>query len=478
LGEPNPIPGPGIRERLRKGISAQGFSQVVQIFIRLVEVPLLLSFWGTQRYGEWLMLSAIPVYLSITDGGFTGAACREMAMRSGAEEHKETAVIFQSTWVLLMIVSIATGLLAFGLVEIAPLESWLGFSSMNAFEVRFTFLLLVAHVLVSFQGDLLNGAFWVTGDYPHSMYLIAFTQLVEFVGFAVVVMLGGGPIKAAAGYLVGRILGTGMMWIGQRRASPWLRPGHINASLTEIKRLAFPAFTSLAFPVGNALNIQGMRLVVGIALGPSAVALFVPMRTLSRLVMQPANIINRLIEPELAVAYGAGNRALFQQIFTISCQFALWGCLGLCFLVGPGAYWIFPAWTSGMVSMHWPTYLVLLSVVLINSVWYTALMVPYAINSHSRIAPFFALVYGAAAIGCGYICSVKLGIGGAALTLLAAEVAMVVVVIHVSLPMARIGMTQWAKIVLRPPFDLIGSAGMYYWKRKSAAPVGSAGRDV
>ena len=139
------------------------------------------------------------------------------------------------------------------------------------------------------------------------------------------------------------------------------------------------------------MNIQGIHLIVGLAIGPSAVALFVPLRTLSRLAMQPATIINRLIEPELALAYGAGDRSLFRQIFTRSSQLALWGVLGACSLLGPGACMIFPTWTSGMVSMHWPTYLVLLSVVSINSIWSTALRVLYAINSHGSIALFFSL---------------------------------------------------------------------------------------
>ena len=153
----------GIRRRILKGFGAQGFSQAVQIFICLAEVPLLLTFWGTQLYGEWLMLSAIPVYMSISDGGFAGAACREMTIRGGAGDKTGVRAVFQSTWLLLLVVSIAAGLLAFGFVQAAPLEDWLGFSVMKGLEIRFVLLLLVAHVLVGFQGGLLNGGFWVIG---------------------------------------------------------------------------------------------------------------------------------------------------------------------------------------------------------------------------------------------------------------------------------------------------------------------------
>lgn len=447
--------GSDLRGRLLKGIGAQGFSQAAQILIRLAEVPLLLSFWGTQLYGEWLMLSAIPIYLSVGDGGFVAAACREITIRSGAGNRKGTMAVFQSTWILLIVVSLATSLLAFGFVQVAPLEDWLGFSSMTALEIRMTLLLLVAFVLAGFQGGLLNGGFWVAGRYSISMYFIAVMQVLEFGGLATAVSLGGGPVQAACGYLSGRLIGIGLMGLGQRRVTPWLKHGLSYASLTELRRLAIPAFASLAFPLGNALNIQGMRLVVGLVLGPSAVALFAPLRTLSRLAMQPATIINRLIEPELALAYGAKNNSLLQRLFVTSCRLALWGCLGACLLMGPGAYWIFPAWTGGRVTIQWATYLVLLGGVVINSIWYTALMVPYAINRHGPIAFYYALLYGAATVGLGFLGANGSGLNGVALVLLLAEAAMSVLILRTSLQITGICLSRWAESVVRPPFDLL-----------------------
>lgn len=452
--------GSGIRERLLKGIGAQGFSQVVQVFIRLAEVPLLLSFWGPHLYGEWLMLSAIPVYLTISDGGFARAACREMTIRSSAENRTGVIVIFQSTWILLIVVSMVTSLLAFGFVKVAPLEDWLGFSSMTIFEIKTILLIFVAHVLLSFQGGLLKGGFWAARKYANGMYLFAVTQLLEFCGLGIAVLFGGRPVHAALGYLAGRLLGTGLIWLGQCRVSPWLKHGYTHASWCELKRLAIPAFSSLAFPLGNALNIQGMRLVVGLAIGPSAVAVFVPLRTLSRIVMQPGAIINRLIEPELALAYGSDDNSRFRSIFTRSCQLSLWGSLGVCFLVGPGAYWIFPIWTNGMVSLHWPTYLILLAVVLTNSIWYTAMIVPYAINCHGRIAIFYALVYGFTAFFIGFILSERLGIEGAALAILLTEVAMTVVVVRISVRIACTDISKWIKTVIHPPFDILNQAAL------------------
>jgi len=461
--------GSSLYRRLAKGLGAQGFGQAVQVFIRVAEVPLLLGFWGSQLYGEWLMLSAIPTYLSISDGGFATAACREMTMRSGAGDRRGALAVFQSTWLLLIAVSIAAGLLVFGFVEMAPLEGWLGFSALKGLEIKIVLLLLVTHILVGFQGGLLNGGFWVAGKYPRGMTLQALTQLLEFGGLAAAVALSGGPVQAASGYLVGRIVGTGLMWIGQRRACPWLRYGFANASFSELRQLAGPALASLSFPLGNALNIQGIRLVVGFALGPPAVALFTPLRTLSRLAMQPRAIINRLIQPELGFAHGAKNFGLFRRLFARSCQLALWGCLAALLAVGVGAHWIFPAWTDGNLPMDWPTYTLLLAGVLVNSIWYTALMIPYATNRHGRIAIWYALIYGGSAFGLAYLGAISAGLAGAALTLLLVETVMAAIVLRASLRMAQMGLGHWARLVSRPPFDILSQFATILRRRIAAA---------
>lgn len=429
---------------------------MVQIFIRLAEVPLLLAFWGPQLYGEWLMIAAIPAYLAIGDGGFAGAACRDMAMKSGAGDRLGALAVFQSTWLLLLTVSIVAGLLAYGFVEVAPLSRWLGFSVMTGHETQLVLLLLVAHVLIGFQGGLLNGGFWVSGRYPTGMVLSAVTQLLEFSGLAIAVILGGGVVQAAGGYLGGKVLGTGLMWIGQRRVSAWLRHGFAHASLSELRCLTAPAFASLAFPLGNALNIQGMRLVVGLTLSPAAVAVFTPLRTLSRLAMQPRAVINRMIEPEMALAFGAEDTSLFQRLFSKSCQFAFWGCLLAALMVGVSAHWVFPVWTSGKVVMHWPTFIMLLSGVLVNSLWYTALMVPYATNRHVRIAVFYSLIYGGGAFVMGYFGAKGSGLSGAALALIIVEIVMAAIVVREALKLARVKMGRWVCAVLHPPLDTLG----------------------
>jgi O-antigen/teichoic acid export membrane protein len=441
--------------RLTKGLGAQGYSQAVQILIRLAEVPLLLGLWGTQLYGEWLMLAAIPACLAICDGGFAGAASREMSMRSGAGDRRGALALFQSTWLLLLLVSLGFGLLALGAVQVAPLHEWLGFKMMNPAIVKLVTVLLVAYVLVGFQTGLVYGGFWCEGRYALGMALNTTMQLMEFGGLAIAVALGGGPMEAAFGYMAGRIGGLFLMRLGLYRATPWLRFGWRVATLSEVRRLAAPAFASLAFPLGNALNIQGMRLIVGLVLGPPAVVVFSTLRTLSRLATQPSSIINRLIEPEMASAYGGNRHDVFHNLFNRSCQVALWLSVASCLALGVAGEKMLSAWTHGKVGMDWPLYFLLLLGAAANSVWYTALMAAYATNRHVRVALVYSVVYGGGASSLAYILAKFLGLTGVGSALLLSEIAIAPYVLLKTFHLTGESWTSWLGQVARPPWFLI-----------------------
>jgi O-antigen/teichoic acid export membrane protein len=440
--------------RLTKGLGAQGFSQAVQIFIRLAEVPLLLGFWGTRLYGEWLMLAAIPAYLAICDGGFAGAGSREMCMRSGAGDRTGALSLFQSIWLLLLLISLCVGLLAFVAVQAAPLQEWLGFKTMDPATVKQVIFLLVAYMLVGFQTGFVYGGFYCEGRYAMGMSLITTTQLMEFGGLALAVVLGGGPVEAAFGYLGGRIGGMLLMRLGLYRATPWLRFGWRVATLGEVKRLAAPAFASLAFPLGNALNIQGMRLVVGLVLGPPAVVVFSTLRTLTRLSMQPSAVINRLIEPEMASAYGRNQHDVFRRLFNRSCQVALWMSAASCIVLGVAGERVLGIWTHGKVAMDWLLYTLLLLSAAANTIWYTALMAAYATNRHVRVAFVYSAVYGGAAFGLAYVLTKTTGLAGGGLALLLSEIVMAPYVLRKTLQMAGESWTSWLGLVATPPWFL------------------------
>lgn len=436
-------------QRLRRGVGAQGFSQAANLFIRLAEVPLFLAFWGAERYGEWLMVAAIPSYLAMADGGFAGATQREMTMRMGAGDRQGAHAVFQSTWVLLLILSAALLGIALLAATLLPLDHWLKLNSIQGSTLTTVILLLTAHVALGFQCGIVYGGYTCEGRYARGTNLTTLAGLLDFAGLALAVMLGGGPVSAAAGFLAGRVLGFITFLIDLSRVAPWLNFGWHYASKAQIRRLWRPSFASMAFPLGNALNIQGMRLVVGLVLGPLAVAVFSTIRTLCSSAMKPNTIIARLIEPEMALAYGAGNQELVRKLFLRGSQIALWVALPTCMVLWFAGDYLLQMWTRSEVSMEPLLYLFLLLASSVNSVWFTALMVPYATNRHGRIAIFYACTQ-VSTLFLALLLGINFGIVGFGIALLITELILMATILRHALVLADVSSASWLQTVMYP----------------------------
>ncbi len=444
-----------ILERMTRGVGAMGLGQAVTLFIRLAEVPLLLSFWGMNLYGVWLIVSAIPAYLMMVDGGFTNVTGREMIMRVSAGDRSSALVLFQSTWVLLLVLSALTGILVGLTVPFIPFDTWFNLHGIDNSGLRIAIIVLVFYVLVGFQTGLLYGAYSCEGQYAKGIVFSALTMLLEFGGLAIAVVAGGGIVEAAFGYLTGRFVGWVVFLIGLKKVAPWLRHGTANASRREMSRLLKPSLTSMFFPLGNALNIQGMRIIVGMFLGPAAVVIFTTIRTLCRIVIQPVTIMTRLIEPELAMAFGAGHHEQLRRIFVKSSQVVLWLGLIVCVALWVAGGTVLAVWTGGKIPLQEPLFSLLLLASLANILWGNALMVPYATNRHDRIAVLYLLVNGVAAVILAGILIPVAGLQGAAVALLAVEIVMAMYAIRIALQLSNESLGGLMKAIVQPPWFML-----------------------
>ena len=108
------------RRRIVRSLYATGFGQAVTVLIQLAGVPLFLGAWGVAQYGQWLILSTIPAYLSMSDFGFASVAANDMTM-SVARGRRDIAVkTFQSTSAVLLVASAVAGLVAAVIILCKP----------------------------------------------------------------------------------------------------------------------------------------------------------------------------------------------------------------------------------------------------------------------------------------------------------------------------------------------------------------------
>lgn len=436
--------------RILHNLFANTLAQGVNTFGQLVMVPIFLCFWGKELYGEWLLLSTIPTYFAMNDVGFAGAGATEMTVLVARNERAAALEVFQSIWIL---ISVSSLLLLIALAPVLiwlPVDSWLNITHLGHWGTTLIILLLLCQTAISQQTGLIQAGFRCEGSAALGVNWSNALRMGELLLMGAVVAGGGQPLMVAVATLFIRLTGTVLMRLHLYHISPWLAFGWRHSRFAQIRRLAGPAFSFMAFPLGYALKNQAIVIVIGRFLGPVGVVAFTTARTLTNAVFQLMGIVHLSVWPEMSAAFGSGDLPLAKSLHRHSCRASFWlsavSITGLFFLGG----WIYRIWTHGEIELHLPLFYALLLVILANSIWYTSSMVPMAINRHQRTAVWFLAGAGMALALATWMLP-RLGLVGAGLALLAIDAVMLCQVLPNSLALLQDRFLDFALVVLRPP---------------------------
>lgn len=426
------VPGrSGAAGRIARGLAANVGGMGVTLTIQLVSVPVLLAAWGVATYGEWLVLSAIPTYLALSDLSFSSVAGNSMTMLVGQGKQTEAAALGRRLW---SIVTPMTAVAVLGALALAFLSRGLFGSgaAISATEAQIVLGALFLHVAVGNQYGVLDAWYRAGGHYPLGITMRQLGRLLEFGALLVAVFVGAQPGAAAVAFLGGSTAGLAISWVVLRRAVPWSSFRPERPRLQTFRDLLAPGVAYMAFPVGNAISLQGMTIVVAATLGTSTLVVFATTRTVTRAAMLATGTVSNAIWPELSRSIGGGRTAEARAILRSATQLAV--AVSILFavllaVIGPS---LIRSWTHGLVDPPRELLSILLLVVLGNSVWNTLSALIFATNQHQRMAIVF-LASATLAMATAIPLSVALGLTGAAMSLVLFEIGMILYVLPAAL---------------------------------------------
>ena len=411
-------------QRLVRGLGAGLYGQATVIVIQLAGVPILLHYWHPQLYGEWLILFAIPAYLSITDLGFSQSAGNDMAARVARGDRAGALAVFQSLTALVLLLAVAGVLIAGAATLTLPIGNWLHVATLSTRDVRWVLWLLAAEVLIRLLDGVSHAGFRAAGDYALHLAISYTTLLAQYASIWLLAALGHGPVAAAASFLIIRAVVTPSVGLLLIRRHRWLNFHLVIDRFSQLRALLRPALANTVLPLAQALNVQGMVLVVGAILGPLAVVVFSTLRTLTRMTLQLVLTVNHATEPELAAAWGNGDSSLFRTLYQHSLRVGLW----LALAVGAGlaltGSWIVRFWTQGRVMMDAELFAWLLASAVAGALWYGGLTVLKAANRHLRAAVIYAVAAGCAVVLAAALLSITKNLAPAGMSLLLMDTVM------------------------------------------------------
>jgi O-antigen/teichoic acid export membrane protein len=385
-----------MRRRIIAGMGANSFGMAITIGIQLASLPLFLHYWDAATYGTWLILSAIPAYLSMADVGMVTAAGNKMTIAVGKGDITEANRIFQSAQAFMLVVCGVIGLFAVPFVIFAPLP-W-----FTSTDIRLTLIALIVGVLAALFGGLAEAAFKSTGRYATGTFLSNYARLGEWLGSMFGLIFVGTFAGVAVAGLVVRLIGVLCSILLARRGNHGLSWGIQSAKETEIRAMIKPAVSFMAFPLANALSFQGVTLLVGAMFGPVAVAMFNTYRTIARVAVQVTAIFSHALWPEFSRIFGQGETSALTGLYRRSAWLSAIQSLFLSLVLYFLSPWLLRVWTHNAIEFVPSHMLLMLVYATVGGIWHIPRVLLMATNQHVGLA-YWVLAAGALCVGFSWI---------------------------------------------------------------------------
>ncbi len=441
------------KRRLAVAFLVNWVGKLATVAIQLVQVPVFLKFWNVPLYGEWMIVTAFPSYLNVSSMGFGDVAGNEMTMMMARDDRDGALRAFQSCWWLITFICTAGIMLLALALYLFPAAHLLRLHAISETDTKWIIFYLGCSVLLGQLETLLQASYRSIARYSYGTMIKNLYSLVAFGIMIVPVFFGGGPRAAALAFALANAFFTIVLCFMVRHDIPWIRFGWSHASFAEIRRLTAPAVAFMAFPVGNALNLQGTLMAVGYALGPTSVVIFGTARTVSRVALQMVQLVNNTFSPELSRSFGSHDIALTRTLHRRACQMAFFMALAIFLIMVTVGPWFLTHWTRGQVPPSRPLLALLLLVVVFYSLWSTSSVLLSSTNQHQKLAAWY-IAGTSITIVFTYLLAKNYGLYGAAASLLISELIMNVYVMPTSLRMSHDTVSDFISGMLHYPASL------------------------
>jgi O-antigen/teichoic acid export membrane protein len=269
------------RERYRRAgmtASTSYIGKALYILMGFVSVPLTVHYLGAERYGVWLTISSLCLWVALTDFGLAGTALVNVLSEAVGNDDREAARHYAASafWALVTIA------LVIGTVFLAAFNSipWRAvFHVSDATSIRelestcaLVMTLFVINLPLSLLGSLYNA--------HQEGYLAniwgATGAVVSLLGLIVVTRLHGGLpqlVVAIAGVPVFVVLANAYYVFVCRY--PWLAPAPSAVRWSCIRRLLKLGGKYMIMQLASLGIYQSQAMIITQMLGPSQVVIFV-----------------------------------------------------------------------------------------------------------------------------------------------------------------------------------------------------------
>jgi O-antigen/teichoic acid export membrane protein len=371
------------------GVASNGVGLAIGVLIQVISVPAFLKGLGAPVYGDWLVLSAIPAYLTLGDLGFASVSSSQATREAAVGAFKGAQASMRSAWLAVnllssVILAVVGPAVLFTSVQVLPIHT------ISNDDARRILLLLVGYTLITLQSSVVEGCFRAGGRFPAGIIIANLVRLVEFLVAALIGLWCHNPVAVAGALFGSRLLGHAVYMILLAKLVPGMTLGVRGAEMSRIRALLAPSLGFLSFPLGNALAVQGMVMVTAAELGATAVVTLNALRVMVNLLRQLGSAVYNGVLPEVTFAIGSGNSVRAGRLVHNSLVATL-SIAGVCAVVlATAGDAILTIWSDGAVQASFILVLAMLATVLADLPWLAWSLPLLARNEHQVLGLLYA----------------------------------------------------------------------------------------
>jgi O-antigen/teichoic acid export membrane protein len=372
--------------RLLKSFTALFAGQLLNVVGTLVSVPLFLSHWSPEVYGEWTALSAVVIYLGFADLGMNSAAANTMTAAYARGDLKRYRGLQASALVFYVGIACCLSVLFVVLANIFPVARWLGIRAIPNNAAVWALCLLALNLLWQMPAAQIGTVYRTIGNLAATQWFGNLRSIGQIVLTVAVLLLNRGVVALAFSGLIPMVLVLVGAWLALRRSHPELLPRLSAASYSGMRELALPSFNFGLIMLCTALNLQGPVLIASRALGGTAVALLTVTRTLSNIVRTVVIQISFALWPEITRLDATGNVKSLQTVH----RFVAVTSTAICTAFAAALWFegadVIRIWTRGLLIPDASLLRAFLVALVLQTPWVASSMFTIASNQHKRLS--------------------------------------------------------------------------------------------
>jgi O-antigen/teichoic acid export membrane protein len=388
-----------VYKSIAKNFAASTFGMGVNFLSQIAMVPLFISFWGVDKYADWILITSLSTIFVMSDMGLNRASNNEFVIKFYKKEF-ETCLKLQTNGFLFVLLVFAFFLMISIFVDyIWGFKEILGVTQFTEQETSIGFILLLTDVFVMMYGRVYHGIFRATSRTHVVIVVDNLSRLGSLIVMFFGIYLGMSIINMLILFILPDLFGVFYKHFSAKKS---FDSGFSLSNFDKevLKSIVKPSLAFMFFPLGQAISSQGMVFVVNSLLGGTVLVVFTTTRTLVNFLRQVVNMLSTSINPEICAAYGRNDYKTILNIYNRSLVITFVTTLGCIFFLVITGKFIYTEWTKHEILFNYSFFVGMLFVLLISCLTGLSSVIPLSTNTHVRFTTAFLLSQAAGVVLC------------------------------------------------------------------------------